>query len=195
MNEHTLASLSSAEFGSLFIRYKQSFTIFAYSYIQDTSAAEDIVTESFMALWEKRSSLPADTKAAAYVMTTVRNKCLNWLRCRHSHLKIEQEIHTVRKRVIETNLKSLSLCDPQDLFADEISGITSRCLDAMPMRTRKIFEASRYLGKTYREISDELGISIRQAEYELNRALKMLRSALKDYLPHTLILLVTNWVT
>ena len=53
----------------------------------------------------------------------------------------------------------------------------------MPENTKKIFTLSRLNDLTNKEIANELGISIKDVEYHISKALKYLRISLKDYLP------------
>jgi len=49
--------LTEEEFGRIFSRCRQMFVKIANSYIHDDSAAEDIVNECFIRMWEKRATL------------------------------------------------------------------------------------------------------------------------------------------
>ena len=53
--------------------------------------------------------------------------------------------------------------------------------------TRRVFLLSRQEGLTYKEIADRLDITVSRVNFEMRRALDLLREALKDYLPATLI--------
>ena len=59
----------------------------------------------------------------------------------------------------------------------------------MPELTRIVFMKSRDEGKTYAEIAKECGISQRQVTSEIQKALALLRTDLKDYIPASLLLL------
>jgi RNA polymerase sigma-70 factor (ECF subfamily) len=50
-------------------------------------------------------------------------------------------------------------------------------------QSRRIFEMSRIDNKKNREIADELNISIKTVEAGITKVLKLLRLALKQYLP------------
>ena len=67
------------EFADLLSNYKKGFIYFAYSFIGDQMAAEDIVLESLMNYWENRSKLAPDSNIRAYILTVIKNKCLNYL--------------------------------------------------------------------------------------------------------------------
>ena len=74
--------------------YNPRFTEVAYRYVRDRGIAEDLVSDSFMAFWEERDRLPEDVNAPAYVLTIVKNKCLNHLKVRLLHLQIEKKLHS-----------------------------------------------------------------------------------------------------
>ena len=84
------------------------------------------------------------------------------------------------------SIRSLNACDPQRLFTDEIRAIVECEMLTMPQVTRQVFELSRFCGKTYAEIAEALGISQRRVTSEMQRALAIMRNALKDYLPVSL---------
>ena len=161
-----------AEFGELYKRYKARFESFAVGYVQDRLIAEDVVTDAFIYYWENRSRLDADCNAAAYILTTIRHKCLNYLRALQVRMRVHNEVGDLQRRVVSENIRSLELCDPQHLFAGEIAELT-----------RQVFTARRIHGKSYREIAAECGITERRVETELEKALGKLREVLRDYLP------------
>ena len=70
----------------------------------------------------------------------------------------------------------------------ELQEIIQRALDTLPERCREVFIKSRIEGLKYKEISEELGISVNTVENHIVTALKKLRVALKDYLPLLLFL-------
>lgn len=90
----TKTCITSAEFGRLYSDYNPRFTEVTYRYVRDRGIAEDLVSDSFMAFWEERDRLPEDVNAPAYVLTIVKNKCLNHLKVRLLHLQIEKKLHS-----------------------------------------------------------------------------------------------------
>ena len=154
--------------------------------------AEDIVADSFVSFWNNRENIPSDTNLPAYILTTVKNKSLNWLHSQQIHLRIENQIQTTQARLVESSIRSLESCDPERLFALEVRNIVKNATERMPELTKIVFEKSRNEGKTYAEIARECGISNRQVASEIQKALAILRNALKDYMPATLLALYLN---
>lgn len=155
----------------------------AQRYVRDSTAAEDLVMESFASFWEKRGDIDPQTNLPAYMAVIVKNNCLNWLNARRLHLVKQQDMHSLQARTVTAGIRSLSALDPQLLFSDEIREIVGREMDRMPQLTRQVFELSRFGGRTYAEIAEILDIPHRRVTSEMQRALSFMRAALKDYLP------------
>lgn len=186
-NEGLQQTLTSAEFGKFFSEFKPRFVAVACRYVRNAAVAEDLVSDSFMAFWEIRESLPADINIPAYILTSVKNRCLNHLNAQLRHRQAEQDLHSTRQRLLLADVRSLSACDPDRIFSKEIRLLTEGAIARMGEMTRRVFLLSRQEGRTYKEIADELGITLSRVNFEIRRALELLREALKDYLPATLI--------
>lgn len=185
----TIPVLSSRQFEEIFLEYRPVFIRRAYRYVRDQEIAEDIVSDSFMTFWEGRALLPADVNAPAYIFTIVRNRCLNYLRDKGVHLQAAHNIHSSQRRLVEADIASLTACNPDKLFQEEIFSILQQALAKMPDRTRTVFLKSRFNGMSYNDISGELGIPLSGVHLEIHRGLKILRAELKDYLPVFLLII------
>jgi RNA polymerase sigma-70 factor (ECF subfamily) len=56
-------------------------------------------------------------------------------------------------------------------------------LNELPEQCRTIFQLSRFNDLKYREIADELKISVKTVENQMGKALKLLRAKLIEFLP------------
>ena len=178
-------SISSTEFGKLFFEFKPRFIALAYRYVRDRETAEDLVSDSFMTFWEMHETLPADINVPAYILTSVKNRCLNHLNAQIRHRRAEQDMHSTLTRRLQADVRSLSACE-------EIRAILKQAVRKMPKMTRSVFLLSRIRNMTYSEIAAELGISVSHVNFEIRRALNLMRSELKDYLPAVLITLILS---
>ncbi|MDR2498529.1 MAG: RNA polymerase sigma-70 factor [Tannerellaceae bacterium] len=169
-------------FNRLFADFKSSFTRFAFTYIRDASVAEDLALESFMYYWERRGLLPPDTNAAAYVMTTLKHKCINHLERLRTEEAAAGRIREQADWELRTRISTLQACDPEELFRSDIQIIVRRTLLTMPDRSRNIFIMCRYKNMTQREVATALGISLKTVEFHIAKVIKALRNSLQDYL-------------
>jgi RNA polymerase sigma-70 factor len=185
-------AMTTAEFGRLFATWRARFEAIACRYVRSAAVAEDLVSDSFMSFWENRGRIPADANLQAYILIIVRNKCLDWLRAQSLHAKIEQEVYELRRRVLAADIRSLQAFNPEEIFSEEVAAIVRQSLDRLPELTRDVFIARRFEEMSYKEIAEKYGITVRRVEFELEKAVKQLRVALKDYLPVLLMLLSDN---
>ena len=88
-------SISSTEFGKLFFEFKPRFIALAYRYVRDRETAEDLVSDSFMTFWEMHENLPADTNVPAYILTSVKNRCLNYLNAQIRHRRAVADLKEI----------------------------------------------------------------------------------------------------
>jgi DNA-directed RNA polymerase specialized sigma24 family protein len=93
--EHTFGNVKKDKlktFEELFFKYHGRLVLFSVRFTGSLQASQDIVQDSFIALWEKPDSFVFNVSPRAYLFQTVRNKSLNFIRDNHTHLTIEQEL-------------------------------------------------------------------------------------------------------
>ncbi|MEG1758895.1 MAG: RNA polymerase sigma-70 factor [Alistipes sp.] len=176
------SDLTLKAFNFLFDKYQQRFIRFAVTYVSDVTMAEDLVMESFAAVWERRATLSVEA-FPAYTLTVVKHKCLNHLRSKVIRVKAAEEINSHHLRMLDTRISTLQACDPEELFSEETQRIVNEAIAALPERTRTIFIRSRLQGESYKEIAEAMNITVKSVEFEISKAMKTLRVSLKEYLP------------
>lgn len=182
------ATITSADFDRLFLQYKQAFVDIAFSYVRERMVAEDLVTDSFLTFWNKRAEI-TDENIPAYILTIVKNRCLSFLRSETQHQRVRDGIARRWTNIRQATLHSLEYSDPKTLFLTEVETIVEQQLEAMPATMRRIFIDHRYRDMTYRQIAATYGLSTNQVDFEIRKATRLLRLALKDYLIVLLIIL------
>lgn len=175
---------TQSSFEKIYKLYYPKMFAFAKNYIQANEDAENVVQDVFVVLWEKKDELELSCTLTTYLFTLVKNRCLNYLR----HKLIEEEFNTQMKEELGFKLYALESLEYSYPSEKELQAVIQRALDALPERCREVFIKSRIEGLKYKEISEELGISVNTVENHIVIALKKLRVALKDYLPLLLFL-------
>ncbi|MCD7936533.1 MAG: RNA polymerase sigma-70 factor [Tannerellaceae bacterium] len=175
------------ELTHLIDRNVKRFIYFAYTYIGDRAVAEDIVWESIMIYWKNRHTLSGDSNIYAYILTIIKNKSLNYLH--RQTLREEAESYIQARDLWELNLHiaTLEAINPEKIFSEEIQQIVDKTIETLPEQTKLIFMKSRYDNLTHKEIAAQMGISTKAVEFHITKALKVLRVALKDYIPSFLL--------
>lgn len=181
---HIIKGLKRADedfFDLLFKNYFTRLTAFAAEYVRDDEIAKNLVQDTFVTLWSKKNELEESVNLNAWLYSTIKFHCLNYLRSiKVSTAYQEQAISKIQATL---NYYSLSELDTSNLTFKEIERIVEQTIELLPEQCRKVFMLSRFEHKKNREIAEELDISIKTVESHMSKALKVMRVALKDYLP------------
>lgn len=146
---------------------------YANALLKDSHTAEDIVQTIFIQLWENDKLLNLEDPAP-YLLRCVKYKCLD-------HLKRSDR----KSEILMNALPELDVEEQQDLKEEDIEAMLHYFASQLPARMQEVFLLSRTQGKSYKEISGELNISIRTVENTMGAALKKMRNLLRkhQYLP------------
>jgi len=160
-------------FETLFNDYYERLAYFAFQHLGDKDSAEDVVQELFSKLWMNRQQLTVEISMNAYLYGAVRNACLNQLK----HQKVKEAYLSSSITPMEYDNYISNKIDANDL-----AQLIQSCIIELPPERQKIFLLSREQGLKYKEIAEELGISVKTVEAQMGKALRFLRERLKEYL-------------
>lgn len=142
----TASSFSQQLFEQLFRQYKRKYLLIANSYVRDSKTAEDIVHDSFMAVWEHRDNING-ANIEAYLYKVIRNNCLMYRRNQQIGQAVYEQIKLKERSAMDYYTRAIESCDPDILFRNEILEICRAQLEQMPELTQQIFKARRLEGK------------------------------------------------
>jgi RNA polymerase sigma-70 factor (ECF subfamily) len=171
-----------AAFRVIYDRYVPRLYYFVYEYVPYHDIVENIIQDTFMDLWARKSKLTDNTNLAAYLYTVAKNNCLYKLRDQRYKKKLFGSIE-VDQPELKENLDALSVLDTSLITFSEINQIIEDTLMQLPPQCRTVFRLSRFEERKNKEIAEELGISVKGVERHISKALKVFHTSLKDYLP------------
>jgi RNA polymerase sigma-70 factor (ECF subfamily) len=175
----------------LFREYYTILCSYARRYVGRKDIAEEIVSETFLKIWENRSLIKINSSVKAYLFQAVCNNSLNYLR-KH---KNDNTICTFFR---DTSFENLVFEEPEEEFEEKslrMANFTVKIgevVDLLPEQQRRAFRLKRYEGKKIREIAEIMGLSAKTVEMHLSKATHNLRQALKDCLPSFLLFIWLN---
>ena len=168
------------DFKQVFDSFYPRLLRFAKGYVCNRFDAENIVQDVFLRLWEKRTLLPKDINLQAYLPAMVKNQCMDFLK----HQQVVERHFVNRNSAIQQemafNYYAISRFDPEQPDVESLERLVEKAINELPEQCRKAFELSRYNELKYKEIADEMGISVKTVETHISHALKILRITLKD---------------
>ncbi|MCR5533548.1 MAG: RNA polymerase sigma-70 factor [Paludibacteraceae bacterium] len=179
--------LTTQAFEQLFFEYQPRLVRFAVKYLEE-EAAEDIVQNAFLKLWEKKDEIALDN-VQALLFQIVRNECLNELK--HRAMTSTESLDGLMEVEGSEQLYWQDFAPDADavLIGDELQQQIDEALTHVSEKSRVIFRMSRQQEMKPKEIAEELGITRQAVEKHINAAL----DALRTYLPKKLLPLVAFW--
>lgn len=159
----------------LFKQYYKSLVLYAGTIIHDQKTCEDIVQNTFLRLLIARKSITIDTSVRRFLIHSVRNRCIDEIR----HNKIVSE-HITYSMKHNTDISNST---EDYVLYSELNNKLESAIDKLPTEEKIAFNMSRLDSIKYKDIAKYLNVSQRTVEVRISKALKILASMLKDYLP------------
>ena len=147
--------------------YRQMYRL-ATMLLHDDAESKDVVHDIFAHLLRNSQDLREDT-AESYLLTSVRNRCLNVIRSR----QIQERVEHLYLLDIDTNIT------PTERLEEELKALYKGIDQLEPPVCRDIIMQHFRDGITFKEIANRLGVSETTVYKHLRRALNQLRTQLK----------------
>lgn len=155
-------------FREVFDTYFDALAAFGYKFVSDITTVEDMVQEAFISFWEKRGDFDHIAAVKSFLYTSVRNKCLNYLK--HKAVQKKHEPNLVYELESEQHFTAHVI--EEEIFNQLLAEIKN-----LPDAAREIMILALN-GLKNQEIADELGVSINTVKTQK----KIAYSKLKDQL-------------
>ena len=160
-------------FRMLFDRYQPIVFRQLLFQTREAELAHDIVQETFLRIWERRSTLNPQLSFLAYTFRISGNLVRDAIRRRKTRERLDSTLPPPSLSEGDDPAEALQLV----ILEEKLIAIIN---EELPEKCRRIFLLSRFEGKSNREIADLLGLSVRTVEHQINHALKVIRKELKE---------------
>ena len=147
--------------------YRQMYRL-ATILLHDDAESKDVVHDIFAQLLDDHRDLREET-AQSYLLTSVRNRCLNVIRSR----QIQERVERLYLLDLDTTIT------PTELLEEELKALRIGINLLEPPVCRDIILQHFCDGITFKEIASRLGVSETTVYKHLRRALSQLRTHLK----------------
>jgi RNA polymerase sigma-70 factor (ECF subfamily) len=154
----------------LYQRYFRLLYTYAYKKLRDEEQAKDILQEFFAELWDKRKTMVFSTNISGYFFSAINNRIINYF-----------SRESVKSKYIESFngfLASENATTDHLVREKQLMELIEAEIQSLPSKMRQVFEMSRKLHLSNKEIADQLDISERTVETQISNALLRLRTKL-----------------
>ena len=157
-------------FDSFFKSHAKLLRNFIYYKYGDLDQAEDVVQDAFIKLWNNCSKVPIE-KAKSYIYTIANNLSISITR--HQKVKFKYQNYITDRK------SNLDVESPEFLTIEkEYLEKLKQAIADLTERQREVFLLSRIDKKSYKEIAEISGVSVKAIEKLMSKALASLREKL-----------------
>ncbi len=169
----TLQNLKDGDesaFSFLFEKYSGRLYNVTYTYLGNREETLEVVQEAFIKVWLNHKKIKPELPFIPYLVRISKNLIVN---------KAKRKL--VEKAYLDTlESGNSNFSTENQVIFQEVNGIVNSIISGFPERRREIFTMSRRKGMTNLEIARLLGLSESTVENQINKALKTLKSTLKN---------------
>jgi RNA polymerase sigma factor (sigma-70 family) len=157
-------------FQELYTRYWSKLYFLAHKRLKSATAAEEIVQNVFLILWRKRKTLRIEDPAA-YLAAVTRYAVYHYVAAEKRRAEKEGVAGSGSLRVVPGEM----LIDDKQLLE-----IVKQQANELPEKCRLVFIYNKLEDQTLPDVAERLNISVKTAEAHLTKALRLIRSKLRD---------------
>ncbi|WP_262891408.1 RNA polymerase sigma-70 factor [Aestuariibaculum marinum] len=148
----------------LFQKYYFNLCLFAKKYVNDSDLAEEVVSDVFFNVWQNRKTLSINSSLQSYLFVATKNQSLNLVK--------KAQASFVNEEMSDLHLKLSHYNSDDSLEYTELRNRIDLIIDELPPQRRIIFKLNRIDGLKYKEIADQLGISVSTVQKQMLEAIK-----------------------
>ncbi|MDO5973788.1 RNA polymerase sigma factor [Flavivirga jejuensis] len=158
-------------FKILFERYYKKLLDYSVTYTHDLHETEDIVQQTFIILWKNRLKINTEKSIKSYLYRITYNTYIDIYRKQKKRDAFFNELkeQALRERIAE---------DPEALEKRIIK--LKNIIETLPEQCKQILYMNKFQGLKYKEISEQLDISVKTVESHMYTAYKKIRKAFNE---------------
>lgn len=173
-----------AAYQHLYKLYYSQLNSYLHSLCGSSELSKDLTQQVFIKLWKKRESLSINYALKSYIFKIGYNLFIDLQKKMKKDLHfLEQLKHEAINEVVEI---------PENNLEQKINLLLAE-VDKLPKQCKTVFLLAKKEGLKYKEISEELNISVKTVERHMTKALRRLRKGLNNK-THSLFTIIISYL-
>ncbi|HLT85952.1 MAG TPA: RNA polymerase sigma-70 factor [Sphingobacterium sp.] len=160
-------------FLEIYDRYKDELAMHLVRLLHSSELAEEVLQDVFMMLWEKRHDMDASKSVPAYLYRSAINKTKNVFRKIANDNRLREEFLTHFRTANSNSVEEW-------IENKEIQQLLQTLLDRLPPQQKKVYMLCKLDGLSYKEVSEQLKISVTTVNSHIRNANIFLKGELKN---------------
>lgn len=172
------------QFRQLFLQFYDPLCKYAFTFVADKDASEDVVQDMFTRIWERHQEMITAPNIRAYLYKSVRNNSF-------TYLSKKNKVYSLS----DWDIDEEDITEQENHDIPHYRELLKKAIDDLPAKCREVFLLSRSGNLSNQEIADNLGISVNTVNNQTWKAMKMLKAYVakaKLWLPPALLIFFTK---
>ncbi len=181
-----IAAGDELAFRTCFDRWYTTLYGASLSYLKVHEAAEDVVHQVFVRLWEKRAALVEIDKPRDYLFIMCRNECLDNLRKLSTNPGYKALMSEIFDHVAE------AAGPEQQLISKQLRELLQQAVNTLPPQQREVWRLVREKGYSYKMTAELTGLTPYTVKAYLARATQKVAAFIRKQHPDLYVLLIAS---
>jgi RNA polymerase sigma-70 factor (family 1) len=169
-----LTQSDEAAFAIIYNKYSPGLYIKLLRILKSRTLSEDILQDVFIVVWNNRNRIDSSKCFLSYLSCIAVHKCYDHFRKIARDKKLQCKLSQAENNYTEND---------QSLVAKEAAVVLLQTIELLPPKRKLIFRLCKVDGKTYEEVSKQLGISLSTISDHIVKANTFIRSRLFHIAP------------
>jgi len=167
-------------FNSLYNVYGRELFLHIQNMTKDAEAAEELLQDVFMKVWDNRTTIDADRSFRAWLYTVARNAVYNYYRQVAKDQKIQEHLYL--------HFEDLYHLEAEEPLRDKQEALLAKALASLTERRRTVFTLCKIEGKSYEEVASQLGISVSTVSNMMVKSNQQIRRFVQEHYEELLLI-------
>ncbi|MEW7291520.1 RNA polymerase sigma factor [Aquimarina sp. 2304DJ70-9] len=142
---------------------------YIYSLSKNRQQAEDVVQNVMLKIWKNREKLNINTSIKSYLYKSCYYELVD------SFKKNKKELNYIEQ--IKSSVLEVFIEEDTDFIKNQIKKVRDE-IDKLPPKCKEVFVLNKMQGFKYKEVAEQLGVSVKTVEAQLSKAMTRIKEAL-----------------
>ncbi|WP_262482846.1 RNA polymerase sigma factor [Aquimarina longa] len=143
---------------------------YIFSLSRDKQQAEDIVQNVMLKIWKNKKKLNINTSVKSYLYKACYYELIDFYK------KNKKELNYIEQ--VQKDALDIFIDEEEDFVKNQLERVKSE-IEKLPPKCKEIFILNKIQGFKYREVAEQLDISIKTVEAQMSKAMSRIKKALE----------------
>lgn len=179
-NDQLLLRISEGDesaFRIIYDQYRPKIYSYAFHFTESTVLADEVIQETFLKVWLKRSTLKEVDNFSAWLYAIARNYMYDALKAAAKEMQLRKSLETAEP-----------INETEDIFQNKLNEqLLREALDQLSPQQRQVYTLSRDHGLKRHQIAEQLNISENTVKTHMSQAIKHIAAFIQRRAVSTLL--------